>query len=297
MQRVTSDRLGPIYSPAYVAAALKRFEHLVNFEVTHPDAVAGYLAEGAIIARCAGRSEFGPRALGGRSLLASPILSSSKGRLNRIKERQAWRPVAPIVKYETLTQALKGPSESPWMTFSHEILPEHRDKLLALYHPDHSTRAQTHKREQDPWLDALLTSFGEKTGYSILVNTSLNGPGEPIIETPDQALQWFLEHEDVDYLLLDDQLVTRKSTADLLGDKKLVANDKNKLVLSKGSFVVQLDNFATRIVSKDLKEVFLSGHTFSAAQILKKSVEPKELAKLLIHKLLLEVEHDRTTTD
>jgi carbamoyltransferase len=174
-----------------------------------PSIAATLLFEGKIVARFAGRSEFGPRALGGRSLLASPLISSSKERLNIIKGRQAWRPVAPIVQRERISEFFLGPSDSPYMNLVHWIREEHRHVLLALSHPDGSTRAQTLELEDDPSLYDLLTEFARLSQFPILVNTSLNGPGEPIVETPAQAIAFFRTHPNVDALWLEDRLISR----------------------------------------------------------------------------------------
>lgn len=184
-----------------------------------PREVAEKLASGWIVARFAGRAEFGPRALGGRSLLGSPLLDANKTRLNNIKGRQQWRPVAPIVIEKELHRFFDGPGYSPWMTFSHTIRPEHQPNLPALHHPDRSTRCQSHRPEQDPWLDEILKQFGDLSGYPILLNTSLNGPDEPIIERPQEAIKWFLLHPDVDALLLDDLLITRLDAESFLLDR------------------------------------------------------------------------------
>jgi carbamoyltransferase len=208
--RPVSDRLGASTTAEGARAAVAARRPLVLSQAgVAASEIARRLADGAIIARCAGRSEFGPRALGGRSLLASPLLASSKDRLNVIKGRQAWRPVAPIVAAERIHELFTGPAVSPYMNYVHWILPAHRERLAALSHPDGSTRAQSLPEDEDPALYAIIAAFGELTGYPILVNTSLNGPGQPILETPDHAMTFFLEHRDIDHLLADELLISR----------------------------------------------------------------------------------------
>jgi carbamoyltransferase len=205
-----SDRLGPIYGPDRIEMAVSSGRSQANLPVkTSAIEVARLLAAGHIIARFEGRSEFGPRALGGRSLLASPMLASSKKRLNVIKGRQPWRPVAPIVTAEDIKKYFDGPEASPHMSFLHFVRTEHREALAALHHPDGSTRAQTLDRHDDETLYELLIEFEKVVGYPILVNTSLNGRGEPIVETPEDALSFFETHPDVDVLLLYGQLLRR----------------------------------------------------------------------------------------
>lgn len=229
VQQVLTDRLGPIHDSATVTQAFMPF---VQTRLVTPRAVAERLARGEIVARFAGRAEFGPRALGGRSLLGSPLLETNKTRLNDIKGRQQWRPVAPIVATQEFDRFFVGPANSPWMTFSHYIRFPHALKLPALQHPDGSTRCQSHSRHQDEWLDDLLHEFDGLTGYPILLNTSLNGPDEPILEQPSDAIRWFLLHPDVDALLLDETLVTRKVVADFFrsGSWALATNVYRMLV-------------------------------------------------------------------
>jgi len=126
-----------------------------------------------------------------------------------MKGRQEWRPVAPIVPKSRVKEFFIGPSHSPYMNFVHHILPEFQDKLKALSHPDGSSRAQTLNKDDDPELLEILLAFEEITGFPILVNTSLNGAGQPIMETPMDAVIFFLTKRDIDYLILGDKLVQR----------------------------------------------------------------------------------------
>ena len=203
------DRVGPPLDEDEVEGALAAWGPLVSTVPADTDEIVRRLEAGQIVARCAGRSEFGPRALGGRSLLASPLLAQSKDRLNGIKGRQTWRPVAPIILEERVHDFFEGPATSPFMNFVHWIQPRHRARLLALAHPDGSTRAQTLARADDPALFALIEAFGRATGFPVLVNTSLNGPGEPIVQTARQALAMFMTRRGIDALILGDRLVTR----------------------------------------------------------------------------------------
>lgn len=204
------DRLGFGYGNSVVEAELFRSRHVLRYFHTSMAEVASMLAKGALIARWSGRAEFGPRALGGRSILGSPLLTQTKERLNQIKGRQKWRPVAPIIIHERLEEFFIGPNNSPYMTFAHQVRSEYVDALVALSHADRSTRAQTHLKEVDEDLYQLLMEFDALTGYPILVNTSMNGAGEPIIETPREALEFFTAHDDIDALLMESWLVFRR---------------------------------------------------------------------------------------
>jgi len=209
--RISSDALGPASSRVQLDAAVERYDHVVDVEKCTTEQVAGLLSQGRIVARMSGRSEFGPRALGRRSLLADPRNHSVKDKLNDIKGRQPWRPVAPIITLDQVHRYFEGPPESPWMNMSYTVRAEVRELLPALAHPDHSTRPQTVDHEQDRELYALLNAFEQISGLPILVNTSLNRRGEPIVETAEQALELFLSKVAIDFLVIDDHLITRKA--------------------------------------------------------------------------------------
>lgn len=210
-----SDRLGIAYPDEVVQAELLRGRFFVRHAETSIDEVAALLADGAIVARWSGRAEFGPRALGGRSMLGSPLRGETKARLNQIKGRQAWRPVAPVIPAERFAAFLSGPPDSPYMSYTHLLQPDLAATLPALAHPDGSTRAQTLDRDEDPWLHQLLLAFEQLTGVPILVNTSLNGAGQPIVETLAEALAFFLEsardQAPIDALALGPWLVRRRA--------------------------------------------------------------------------------------
>jgi carbamoyltransferase len=134
---------------------------------------------------------------------------NSKDILNRMKGRQSWRPVAPIVTAESFSDFFEGPVPSPYMNLVHRVKTQHRDTLVSLAHPDGSARVQTLERDEDPFLHDVLGEFGRLTGYPILVNTSFNGPGQPILESPEDALDFLLRAEELDGILLEQELVRR----------------------------------------------------------------------------------------
>ncbi len=214
------DRVGTAYEAAEVGRALHDRAHLVRCDYgVRPAEVAGLLRDGRIVARFSGRAEFGPRALGGRSLLATPLDARSKDRLNRVKGRQSWRPVAPVVLRDRVGEFFTGPADSPYMNFAHRIAERHRGSLAALHHPDGSARVQTLTEGDDPDLYEVIRQFGLLTGYPVLVNTSLNGPGDPIVETPEQALDFFLAGDEIDCILFGDVLVRRTADPAWLGSR------------------------------------------------------------------------------
>jgi carbamoyltransferase len=135
--------------------------------------------------------EFGPRALGARSILASPLDLQMQERLNQIKDREDFRPVAPAVPEEAAADWFVDARPSPFMLFVDRVRPDKAARIPAVRHVDGTARVQTVRREQHPAFHALLVAFGERTGVPVLVNTSFNTRGEPIVCTPRDALESF----------------------------------------------------------------------------------------------------------
>ncbi|MFE2141815.1 carbamoyltransferase [Streptomyces sp. NPDC059456] len=148
------------------------------------------LSEGTICAVFRGRMEFGPRALGMRSLLASPLDPGMRDRLNALKGREGFRPVAPIVTEEAFGRYFEG-HRDPYMLFTSEVRAEEREKIPSAVHADGTARVQTVPRDRDPFLHSVLTAFERLTGHPVLINTSFNVRGKPIIESPVEALGCF----------------------------------------------------------------------------------------------------------
>jgi carbamoyltransferase len=155
-------------------------------------AAADALAADAIVAWFQGRSEFGPRALGRRSLLAHPGHARNLGRLNAVKGREQFRPVAPMVLTERAGELFsRGPIPSPYMLFVHDVAPQWRERIPAVVHVDGTARIQTVDRDTEPMLARLLDRFAELTGLPAVVNTSLNTAGRPMVDDPRDALECF----------------------------------------------------------------------------------------------------------
>ncbi len=170
---------------------------------------ARLLSEGNVFGWFQGRSEFGPRALGNRSILGDPRRPDMKDKLNkRVKFRQAFRPFAPIVPYEKASDIFVGEDESPFMLRAKQVRPEWKDRVPAVVHVDGTARVQTVRRQQNPRMYDLLTEFEKVTGVPVLVNTSFNIKGEPIVETPQDAMNCF-SYTGIDYLAIHDMLVTK----------------------------------------------------------------------------------------
>ena len=170
---------------------------------------AQMLAEGNVVGWFQGRSEFGPRALGNRSIIADPRKPEMKDILNaRVKHRQPFRPFAPIVLAERAKEIFEGEEDSPFMLIAKNVRPEWRDKIPAIVHVDGTARVQTVRAETNDRLYRLLKAFDALTGVPVLINTSFNIKGEPIVETPDDAVACFLT-TGIDYLALHDLLISK----------------------------------------------------------------------------------------
>jgi carbamoyltransferase len=153
--------------------------------------VAEALAADLVVAWFQGRSEYGPRALGHRSLLADPRAAHNLERLNDVKGREQFRPVAPIVAAGRAGEIFDGPLPSPYMLFTHRVSPEWAQRIPAVVHVDGTARIQTVDRSGEPLLAHLLDCFEQRTGVPVLVNTSLNTAGRPMVDDPRDALECF----------------------------------------------------------------------------------------------------------
>ncbi|MET9026554.1 carbamoyltransferase C-terminal domain-containing protein [Nocardia sp. NPDC004168] len=154
--------------------------------------VAQALAEDQVVAWFQGRSEFGPRALGHRSLLAHPGRSANLERLNDVKGREQFRPLAPMVLADRASEIFgRGPLPSPYMLFVHDVAPEWRERIPAATHVDGTARVQTVDPADKPVLARMLAEFERHTGLPVVINTSLNTAGRPMVDSPRDALECF----------------------------------------------------------------------------------------------------------
>jgi len=173
---------------AWLQTARVRYERPLDVAT----AVADALARDAIVAWFQGRSEFGPRALGHRSLLAHPGHAANLDRLNAVKGREQFRPIAPMVLTERAGELFgRGPIPSPYMLFVHDVAKPWRERVPAVVHVDGTARIQTVDRRTEPLLARMLDRFHERTGLPTVVNTSLNTAGRPMVDSPRDALECF----------------------------------------------------------------------------------------------------------
>lgn len=172
---------------------------------------AELIAQDKIVAHVRGRFEWGPRALGQRSILADPSARSTRDRINRlIKQREAFRPFAPAVLEHRCAEFFQADADdmTPYMTTVLPVRDDRRDQLGAVVHEDGSARVQTVAPSHAPELHAVLTALEAGGRGGVVLNTSLNGPGEPIVAAAEDALGFFLRHA-VDAMIIEDLLIER----------------------------------------------------------------------------------------
>jgi carbamoyltransferase len=192
--RWRNDFLGPEPEPA-PERALRALAG-PDIAVERPNDLVGRLVDvlerGGVVALHQGRSESGPRALGNRSILADARRPGMRDFINsRVKGREWFRPLAPIVLEEAAPRIFDIDRPAPFMQIAADVRPELRAALPAITHVDGTARLQTVDAENTPFLHALLTCFAARTGWPVLLNTSLNGPGDPLTETAADAFATF----------------------------------------------------------------------------------------------------------
>jgi carbamoyltransferase len=211
------DRVAPFVSAAlgrrFSADECRRWLEQARIAYEEPadlaGAVADVLADDGVVAWFQGRSEYGPRALGHRSLLADPRPAGNVERLNDVKGREEFRPVAPMVLAERAGEIFRdGPLPSPYMLFTHRVEDAWRSRIPAVVHVDGTARVQTVDAADEPLVAALLRAFEQRTGVPVLVNTSLNTAGRPIVDDVRDALECF-GSAPIDALALGPFLVRR----------------------------------------------------------------------------------------
>ena len=168
------------------------------------DNLADDLVSGKIVGVARGNAEHGPRALGNRSIICNPAFPEMKDILNeKVKHREWYRPFAPVVRLEDVSKYFEWSQETRWMSFCPNVKEEWRDKLSSITHVDNTARVQTVTREQNKWLYDLITLFAEKTGVGVILNTSFNVAGKPILSTLTDAFDLF-KNSQMDGLVIED---------------------------------------------------------------------------------------------
>ncbi len=207
---LSTPYLGPAYSNEDCRKALDNagFSFTQNLNVS--ETTAKLLNEGNIIGWYQGRMEFGPRALGNRSILADPRKVGTRDKVNILKGRELWRPLAPSVLAHKANEWFVEPGESPYMSFTKTVRSEKVDQIAACVHVDGTARFQTVRRESNPRYWKLLSDFERLTGVPCVLNTSFNCRGEPIVCTPQDAIKSF-NKMGLDYLIMGDLVVAKRT--------------------------------------------------------------------------------------
>jgi len=201
--------LGRSWSDDELAARLRSAAVPFSTPADLPALVADVLAADGVVAWFDGRSEFGPRALGHRSLLAHPGKTENLERLNDVKGREQFRPVAPMVLLDRAADIFTGgPVPSPFMLFVHDVKPGWRERIPAAVHVDGTARIQTVDPRRQPRLGATLWEFQQRTGLPVVINTSLNTAGRPMVDDPRDALELF-GSAPVDAMVMGPHLIRR----------------------------------------------------------------------------------------
>ncbi|HZM38046.1 MAG TPA: carbamoyltransferase C-terminal domain-containing protein [Acidimicrobiales bacterium] len=187
----TTAALGRGWDDDEIESVLKAAEQPYERPADLAETVAEALATGAVVGWFQGRSEYGPRALGHRSLLCDPRRPENLGRMNALKGREEFRPVAPMVLAERAAEIFDGVQPSPYMLFVHRVDPAWVDRIPAAVHVDGTARIQTVSDADEPLVAAMLRAFERRTGVPVVVNTSFNTAGRPMVDTPRHALECF----------------------------------------------------------------------------------------------------------
>ena len=209
-----SPYLGKKYEKREIVEMLNNFAGIDYVEYDEYDKlneeVTFWLTQNRVIGWFQDGSEIGPRALGNRSIIASPIQKWMCNHINMdIKKREWYRPFAPAVLFEHQSEIFESDLYSPYMLVTTTVKPEWREKIPAVTHIDNSERHQSVTPENNLKFYNLISKFYEKTNVPVLLNTSFNGPKEPIVETPTEAMNCFIENN-LDFLVINNFLISRR---------------------------------------------------------------------------------------
>ena len=206
---MTKAYLGSESAPDEIEALLRTYKLSYERLDNPAETAADLLAEGKLIGWYQGREEFGPRALGNRSILADPRDVRNRDRVNNaVKFREDWRPFAPSVLEEAGASLFENYHTTPFMTLTFQVRPEKKSAIAAAVHVDGSARVQSVTRDQNERYYDLIKAFAEKTGVPAVLNTSFNLKGEPIVNSPFDAIRTFYT-SGLDALVLDRYLISK----------------------------------------------------------------------------------------
>ena len=244
---------GPIVFDKYnLSESLKEHQYEGKFDITtEVSQVIEDLKKGNIIGVVRGGAEHGPRALGNRSIICNPSIMGMKDILNqKVKNREWYRPFAPVVRLEDVSVYFEFDKESRWMNYCPKVKDEWKDKLQAITHIDGTARVQTVTKEQNPWLYNLLTEFKKETNIGVLLNTSFNVDGKPILNTYKDALKVY-KNTEMDGLILENNYICKKMIKkETPSDKLTVVSGLWDIGNHKKDFSMYIDHL-NRLMSLD----------------------------------------------
>ncbi|UQY35108.1 hypothetical protein K8U54_00970 [Pseudomonas fulva] len=204
--------LGPHFSSNEIESYLT--SEKIPFEIVenpHQDA-AKLINSGMVIGWCQGKMEFGPRALGNRSILAAPTSAAVRDRVNIVKQRESWRPLAPSVLSEHAADWFHVPAPSPFMLITMKVREKYRDLVAAISHVDGTARVQTVSREDNKKYYDLISEYHKLSGIPMVLNTSLNTKGKPIVSSPADCIECLYE-SGLDAIFIGDYLIYNKANS------------------------------------------------------------------------------------
>jgi carbamoyltransferase len=203
--------LGKSYSDREIEKSINHFKLRAKYlkDETLTKQLARDIAGGLVIGFLRGRSEIGPRALCHRSILADPRRKNITKKLNLLKRRELFRPFAPVVVSEAQFTYFDLAQDSPYMLLAAEVRPEYRKKLPGITHIDSTARVQSVAKNAEPFVYGLLKAFESETGFPVLINTSFNIAGDPMVEAPHDAIVTFLNSE-IDILVMENYYIKKR---------------------------------------------------------------------------------------
>ena len=200
---------GPCFDDETIESALRTYKLRYTRLPDPASTAAELLSQGKILGWFQGRMEFGPRALGSRSILADPRDPEMNAKVNNaVKFREWWRPFAPSFKKEAAGEYLESATDSPFMILTAQVRAEKRGVIPSVTHVDGSARPQTVEKEINPLYWRLIDEFGKRTGVPVIMNTSFNLRGEAIVHTPTDAIRTFFS-SGMDALVIGSFLVEK----------------------------------------------------------------------------------------
>lgn len=211
VQKLEHVYFGPSYTTKECAEACNEHPQKPNWEIIDnvPETAAKILADGNPLAWFQGRMEFGPRALGNRSILGDPSHPGIAERINaQIKYRERWRPFCPSILDRAAQDILQTDHPAPYMTFAFTVAEHWKEKIPEVVHEDGTARAQVVSKKTNPRYYALIEELERLRGIPVVLNTSLNRRGEPVVCSPPDALNMFFG-SDLEYLFMENVLVRK----------------------------------------------------------------------------------------